>query len=170
MGKPYKNKDTTHKKSSPKSHQKDNDEKTKASAREGLGVKSANAWEDVKFNSRDRKEKFLRLMGAEKQRKHGGKILVGEKAHQHAKAGVGVEKIGESLERQFHEGLDHKTSWNRHAGLGCSQSSSSTILQNKSIRLDNDETLEQPQRTPKGKYTMNFVKSSDWLSACFNFM
>ncbi|CDS41193.1 Small acidic protein [Echinococcus multilocularis] len=131
----------------------------KASSSGVSGVHSANAWEDVKFESNDRKEKFLRLMGAQKQRKHTGGIQVGEKTVTHARAGVGVEEIGKNLERQFAEGMEYKSSWNRHAGLGCSNESSSSPLRNAPIQPGRDEESTVP--CSDNKYTVKFVKSSD---------
>ncbi|KAL5111817.1 Small acidic protein [Taenia crassiceps] len=107
----------------------------KASSSTVSGVHSANAWEDVKFESDDRKEKFLRLMGAQKQRKHTGSIQIGEKTVTHTRAGVGIEEIGKNLERQYAEGLEYKSSWNRHAGLGCSNESSSSPPRGESVQL-----------------------------------
>lgn len=123
------------------------------------GVHSANAWEDVKFESNDRKEKFLRLMGAQKQRKHTGSIQIGEKTVTHTRAGVGIEEIGKNLERQYTEGLEYKSSWNRHAGLGCSNESSSSPPRDESAQLDKDE--ETRVLPSDSKYAMKFVKSSD---------
>ncbi|VDK32876.1 unnamed protein product [Taenia asiatica] len=123
------------------------------------GVHSANAWEDVKFESSDRKEKFLRLMGAQKQRKHTGSIQIGEKTVTHTRAGVGIEEIGKNLERQYAEGLEYKSSWNRHAGLGCSVESSSSPPRSESVQLDKDE--ESKVLPSDNKYAMKFVKSSD---------
>ncbi|VDM33692.1 unnamed protein product [Hydatigera taeniaeformis] len=129
----------------------------KASSLEASVVHSANAWEDVKFDSNDRKKKFLRLMGAQKQRKHTGSIQIGEKAVTHKRAGVGVEEIGKDLERQFTEGLEHKSSWSRHAGLGCSNENSSP--HGEPARPNKDEESEVPHLDDK--YTVKFVKSSD---------
>lgn len=171
MGKHHKDKDPEHKSkkhSSKHKHRHSNDDTEKESRpsdADGLGVKSANAWEDVKFDSKDRKDKFLRLMGAEKQRKHGGKIQIGEKTVQHNRAGQGVEEMGKNLEKQFKDGLEYRSSFNRHAGFGASSAGSSTLLQKKSVRLDggDDEDNEPEKPAPKstGKYMMNFVKSSD---------
>ncbi|KAM7541595.1 hypothetical protein Aperf_G00000038443 [Anoplocephala perfoliata] len=119
-----------------------------------LEVHSANAWEDVKFESDAKKDKFLRLMGAQKQRKHPGSIQIGETTVAHARAGVGVEELGKNLEKQFSEGLEHRASWKRHAGLGCSGERPSSLDPNRSDKEDKQESHSS------GKY-MNFVKSSD---------
>ena len=121
-------------------------------------VHSANAWEEVKFESEERKEKFLRLMGAQKQRKHAGSIKIGENSVTHTRAGVGVEEMGKDLERQFTEGLEHKFLGNRHAGLGCSDEGSSPILRSRSFCVDEDK--ESEVQSQGGKYMMRFVKSS----------
>lgn len=141
----------------PNHKHKRNKEETKGgkSSAKDLEVHSANAWEDVKFESDAKKEKFLRLMGAKKQRKHVGSIKIGEKTVAHTRAGVGVEELGKNLEKQFSEGLEHRTPWNRHAGLGCSSEGPSSLHQN---RLD--EESQQEASHSSGMY-MNFVKSSD---------
>ncbi|VDL59604.1 unnamed protein product [Hymenolepis diminuta] len=134
---------------------KEEREQRKSTAKE-LEVHSANAWEDVQFESEEKKEKFLRLMGAQKERKHAGTIRIGEKPVKHTPAGVGVEELGKNLEKQFSEGLEHKVSWNRHAGLGCATEGSSSLHEDHS----EDEEDENKSSLSKGKY-MNFVKSSD---------
>ncbi|VDD74794.1 unnamed protein product [Mesocestoides corti] len=131
----------------------------KGSSTGDAGVHSANAWEDVKFDSKDRKEKFLRLMGAKKHQKQSSCTKAGEEVVTHTRAGVNVQKIGENLERQFVEGLEHKSSRNRHAGLGCSSEGSLSPSGNLPIRLDREEEPEKSAAKSGGKYLMNFVKS-----------
>nr|CUU97378.1 hypothetical transcript [Hymenolepis microstoma] len=138
-------------------HRKDKEEKEKRKVtKKELEVHSANAWEDVQFESDAKKEKFLRLMGAQKERKHAGTIQIGEKPVKHTPAGVGVDELGKNLEKQFSEGLEHKAPRNRHAGLGCATESSSSLHENYSEE-EGDNTKSS---LLKGKY-MNFVKSSD---------
>ncbi|VDN96531.1 unnamed protein product [Rodentolepis nana] len=138
-------------------HRKDKEEKEKIKVnKKEIEVHSANAWEDVQFESEAKKEKFLRLMGAQKERKHAGTIQIGEKPVKHTPAGVGVDELGKNLEKQFTEGLEHKAPWNRHAGLGCATEGSSSLHENHS----GEEEGNAKSSLLKGKY-MTFVKSSD---------
>ena len=119
---------------------------------------SANAWEEVRFESEERKEKFLRLMGAQKQRKRTGGSQIGANSVIHTRAGTDVEEIRKNLERQFTEGLEYKSHWNRHVGLGCSSEGSSSLLQDHSVHVNE---VEESKTLPRNsKYTINFVKSS----------
>ncbi|VDL86933.1 unnamed protein product [Schistocephalus solidus] len=117
-----------------------------------INIHSANAWENVKFETPDRKEKFLRLMGAEKYKKQVAEAKKEEKSAQHSRAGVGVEKIGENLERQFREGLEHRALGAQHVGLGCHSVELSRSADDNFLPLDKDSL--------KRKYFNAFVHGS----------
>ncbi|XP_064628536.1 small acidic protein-like [Lineus longissimus] len=79
-------------------------------------VHSANAWEQANLGDDDRKQKFLRLMGAGKKQ-HSGRFVIGDTKTVHTKA-VDSEKKVREIEEQYNEGMEHKLVSPRHAGLG----------------------------------------------------
>ncbi|VEL35334.1 unnamed protein product [Protopolystoma xenopodis] len=80
------------------------------------GTHSANSWEEADLGSNERKEKFLRLMGASSKREHKGKIVIGE-YERNARATANTEIIIQNLEEQFKGGLKHAAYERKHCGL-----------------------------------------------------
>ncbi|CAF2775612.1 unnamed protein product [Rotaria sp. Silwood2] len=91
-------------------------------------VHTANDWENADLGDDQRKQKFLRLMGAKKhkdetqvdrQDSHGSNHdddASSEKKHSRSK--VENETIERELEKQFNEGLQSKITHTHHIGLG----------------------------------------------------
>ncbi|XP_074661729.1 small acidic protein-like [Tubulanus polymorphus] len=80
-------------------------------------VHSANQWESVDLGDNDRKNKFLRLMGASKK-EHHGRFVIGDSHRDHTKAGGNVDE--KDIEKEFEKGIDYKLSsgYKQHKGLG----------------------------------------------------
>lgn len=77
-------------------------------------------WATADLGSDERKQKFLRLMGASK-REHTGRLVIGEhKSTSHLRSGQEDRKMNEQLEMQYQQGMDGKLSGRnrRHCGLG----------------------------------------------------
>ncbi|XP_053742042.1 small acidic protein [Synchiropus splendidus] len=80
-------------------------------------------WATADLGSDERKQKFLRLMGAAKK-EHTGRLVIGDhKSTSHLRSGNEDRKINEQLEIQYQQGLDGKLSGRnrRHCGLGFSE-------------------------------------------------
>ncbi|KAG2462168.1 SMAP protein, partial [Polypterus senegalus] len=81
------------------------------------------SWEAADLGNDERKQKFLRLMGAGKK-EHTGRIVIGDhKSTSHFRTGEEDKKINTELEHQYQQGLDGKLSGRnrRHCGLGFSE-------------------------------------------------
>ncbi|XP_041651528.1 small acidic protein [Cheilinus undulatus] len=80
-------------------------------------------WASADLGSDERKQKFLRLMGAGKK-EHTGRLIIGDhKSTAHHRSGQEDKKISEQLEQQYQQGMDGKLSGRnrRHCGLGFSE-------------------------------------------------
>uniref|UniRef100_A0A3Q3XJR6 Small acidic protein n=1 Tax=Mola mola TaxID=94237 RepID=A0A3Q3XJR6_MOLML len=80
-------------------------------------------WASADLGSNERKQKFLRLMGAAKK-EHTGRLVIGDhKSTSHFRSGQEDKKISEQLEMQYQQGMDGKLSGRnrRHCGLGFSE-------------------------------------------------
>lgn len=84
---------------------------------------SSSSWEEADLGDVERKQKFLKLMGAEKK-EHKGRFIIGDhKSTSHFRTGEEDKKISAELEHQYKQGLDSKLSGrnDRHCGLGFSE-------------------------------------------------
>ncbi|XP_069479863.1 small acidic protein [Ambystoma mexicanum] len=84
----------------------------------------SSTWTQADLGNEERKQKFLRLMGAGKK-EHTGRLIIGDhKSTSHLRTGEEDKKICDELENQFHQGMDSKLSGRnrRHCGLGFSES------------------------------------------------
>lgn len=80
-------------------------------------------WASADLGSDERKQKFLRLMGAGKK-EHTGRLIIGDhKSTSHCRSGVENKRMNSDLELQYQQGLDGKLSGRdrRHCGLGFSE-------------------------------------------------
>ncbi|TNN00683.1 hypothetical protein fugu_011929 [Takifugu bimaculatus] len=90
-------------------------------------------WSSADLGSDERKQKFLRLMGAGKK-EHTGRLVIGDHKSTVAcgwrsrcdavySSGTEDEKINEELEMQYQQGMEGKLSGRnrRHCGLGFSE-------------------------------------------------
>nr|XP_057932548.1 small acidic protein [Doryrhamphus excisus]XP_057932549.1 small acidic protein [Doryrhamphus excisus]XP_057932550.1 small acidic protein [Doryrhamphus excisus]XP_057932551.1 small acidic protein [Doryrhamphus excisus] len=83
-------------------------------------------WASADLGSDERRQKFLRLMGASKK-EHTGRLVIGDhKSTSHFRSGNEDKKINQQLEMQYQQGMDGKLSGRnrRHCGLGFSESDS----------------------------------------------
>ncbi|XP_037538488.1 small acidic protein [Nematolebias whitei] len=80
-------------------------------------------WGSADLGSDERKQKFLRLMGASKK-EHTGRLVIGDhKSTSHFRSGQEDKKMNEDLEHQYYQSMDGKLSGRnrRHCGLGFSE-------------------------------------------------
>lgn len=82
-------------------------------------VHSANSWEKADLGDTDRKNKFLRLMGAGKK-EHHGRFVIGDQKGVPARKVEDTETVSKELENQYNQGMEHRLTGGRkgHIGLG----------------------------------------------------
>uniref|UniRef100_A0A8C8VI30 Small acidic protein n=1 Tax=Pelusios castaneus TaxID=367368 RepID=A0A8C8VI30_9SAUR len=83
----------------------------------------SSSWEAVDLGNEERKQKFLRLMGAGKK-EHTGRLVIGDhRSTSHFRTGEEDKKMNEDLESQFQQSMDSTVSGRnrRHCGLGFSE-------------------------------------------------
>lgn len=83
----------------------------------------SSSWEAADLGDNERKQKFLRLMGAGKK-EHTGRIVIGDhKSTSHFRTGEENKRMNNELEDLYQQGLDSKLSGRdrRHCGLGFSE-------------------------------------------------
>ncbi|KAM6202797.1 small acidic protein [Rhynchocyon petersi] len=80
-------------------------------------------WEAADVGNEERKQKFLRLMGAGKKEYTGHLVIGDHKSTSHFRTGEEDKKINEELESQYPQSMDSKLSgrYRRHCGLGFSE-------------------------------------------------
>uniref|UniRef100_A0A3Q3X7J6 Small acidic protein n=1 Tax=Mola mola TaxID=94237 RepID=A0A3Q3X7J6_MOLML len=101
-------------------------------------------WASADLGSNERKQKFLRLMGAAKK-EHTGRLVIGDhKSTSHFRSGELLHEISEQLEMQYQQGMDGKLSGRnrRHCGLGFSEPNSPPSP--PSLRQPNAADIKQP--------------------------
>ncbi|CAM4583523.1 unnamed protein product [Leuciscus chuanchicus] len=100
------------------------DEKCKGTKRPASPDETGSTkWTSADLGTDERKQKFLRLMGAGKK-EHTGRLVIGDhKSTSHFRSGSEDQKINAELEHQYQQGLDGKMSGRnrRHCGLGFSE-------------------------------------------------
>ncbi|KAK7877699.1 hypothetical protein WMY93_031586 [Mugilogobius chulae] len=100
----------------------------------------ASQWDSADLGSDERKQKFLRLMGASKK-EHTGRLVIGDhKSTSHFRTGLEDRRMNRELEDQFQQGLDGKLSGRnrRHCGLdlvslNLNQNLNQTVLQSLNL-------------------------------------
>ncbi|XP_054632976.1 small acidic protein [Dunckerocampus dactyliophorus] len=110
-------------------------------------------WASADLGSDERRQKFLRLMGASKK-EHTGRLVIGDhKSTSHFRSGKEDKKISQQLEMQYQQGMDGKLSGRnrRHCGLGFSESDSSDV----------PPAENQSEVTPKPETSPNESKDSE---------
>lgn len=118
-------------------------------------------WASADLGSDERKQKFLRLMGAGKK-EHTGRLVIGDhKSTSHVRSGLEDRHINQQLEQQYQQGLDGKLSGRnrRHCGLGFSESEPDPP---PSAPVDTQTTPADPHETDSDKdQTEDQDRSSD---------
>ncbi|NWX97552.1 SMAP protein, partial [Nothoprocta ornata] len=80
----------------------------------------SSSWEAADLGNEERKQKFLRLMGAAKK-EHTGRLVIGDhRSTSHFRTGEEDKKMNEELESQYQQSMDSTMSGRnrRHCGLG----------------------------------------------------
>ncbi|XP_062860637.1 small acidic protein [Trichomycterus rosablanca] len=145
-------------------------------------------WESADLGTDERKNKFLRLMGA-KKKEHTGRLVIGDhKSTSKVRTDAEDQRISSELEHQYQQGLDGKLSGRnrRHCGLGFSEpaprpesvieserpgnaDSSSEPIQEHQEEPEKKNVPSQDQENPKTSdskedrkksFKMSFVKAS----------
>ncbi|CAN8214672.1 unnamed protein product [Coccothraustes coccothraustes] len=83
----------------------------------------SSSWEAADLGNEERKQKFLRLMGAAKK-EHTGRLVIGDhRSTSHFRTGEEDKKMNEELESQYQQSMDSTMSGRnrRHCGLGFSE-------------------------------------------------
>ncbi|XP_071975262.1 small acidic protein [Engystomops pustulosus] len=96
-------------------------------------------WDRADLGNDERKQKFLRLMGAGKK-EHTGRLVIGDhKSTSHFRSGEEDRKMNDDLEHQYQQSMDSSTSGRnrRHCGLGFSEP---TIAEEKPPPLERAES------------------------------
>ncbi|XP_059190622.1 small acidic protein [Centropristis striata] len=83
----------------------------------------ATQWASADLGSSERKQKFLRLMGAGKKEPTGRLVIGDHKSTSHFRSGQEDRRMNEQLEMQYQQSMDGKLSGRnrRHCGLGFSE-------------------------------------------------
>ncbi|XP_064193085.1 small acidic protein [Anguilla rostrata] len=116
----------------------------------------ANTWEDADLGNDERKQKFLRLMGAAKK-EHTGRLVIGDhKSTSHFRSGAEDKKINTELEHQYQQGMEDKLSGRnrRHCGLGFTEpdlpeESNSTAQPGKEDSPESGGAADEPEPEPE---------------------
>ncbi|XP_049930173.1 small acidic protein [Epinephelus moara] len=110
-------------------------------------------WASADLGSNERKQKFLRLMGAGKK-EHTGRLVIGDhKSTSHFRTGQEDKKMNEQLEQQYQQSMDGKLSGRnrRHCGLGFSepepQSCPSPPVDNQTKAIESDKSTNEKEPT-----------------------
>ncbi|KAG8438440.1 hypothetical protein GDO86_008935 [Hymenochirus boettgeri] len=104
------------------------------------------SWEGADLGNEERKQKFLRLMGAGKK-EHTGRLVIGDhKSTSHFRSGAEDRKMNDELEYQYQQSMDSSVSGRnkRHCGLGFSD-----VDQQEDNAQPNTEQLPQPDEVPE---------------------
>ncbi|KAF1386477.1 hypothetical protein PFLUV_G00095260 [Perca fluviatilis] len=80
-------------------------------------------WASADLGSNERKQKFLRLMGASKKEPTGRLVIGDHKSTSHFRSGQEDRQMNQQLEMQYQQSMDGKLSGRnrRHCGLGFSE-------------------------------------------------
>nr|XP_055029437.1 small acidic protein [Misgurnus anguillicaudatus] len=110
-------------------------------------------WETADLGTDERKQKFLRLMGAGKK-EHTGRLVIGDhKSTSHLRSGMENREISDALEHQYQQGLDGKLSGRnrRHCGLGFNEPDPPAERQSSEGTASSEKAPEQPSEEHKDK-------------------
>jgi len=142
-------------------------------------IHSANNWEKAELDGDEkRKLKFLKLMGATKQKDSAISEEANKLAqHQHSRPTNEIKKIDQDLEKQFTESLTSKINRTNHVGLGFGGNAgfAPKPQSNTHKKFDDDDepqkkseapststSTETTKEDPKLKFKkMTFVKSNN---------
>ncbi|NWH84608.1 SMAP protein, partial [Aegithalos caudatus] len=156
--------------------------------RERVLPQGSSSWEAADLGNEERKQKFLRLMGAAKK-EHTGRLVIGDhRSTSHFRTGEEDKKMNEELESQYQQSMDSTMSGRnrRHCGLGFSEedeheeeaaghsSDESSEDSESGSDSEQEESAEELQATEKhdeaevpenkkeakSNYKMMFVKAS----------
>ncbi|KAK7497213.1 hypothetical protein BaRGS_00011507 [Batillaria attramentaria] len=117
-----------------------------------IQVHSANAWEKADLGDEDRKNKFLKLMGAGKK-EHHGRFVIGDHEPSHTRPSKDTENLEHNLEDQYQQSLAHRLAGGRrgHIGLGFhDDEDSSESEKNKDDRQKEKSDDDDPDRGVEG--------------------
>ncbi|NXI48538.1 SMAP protein, partial [Galbula dea] len=102
------------------------------------------SWESADLGNEERKQKFLRLMGAGKK-EHTGRLVIGDhRSTSHFRTGEEDKKMNEELESQYQQSMDSTMSGRnrRHCGLGFNEESEE---QEEAVGHSSEESSEDSE-------------------------
>ncbi|KAK7160110.1 hypothetical protein R3I93_007921 [Phoxinus phoxinus] len=127
------------------------DEKCKGTKRPASPDETGSTkWTSADLGTDERKQKFLRLMGAGKK-EHTGRLVIGDhKSTSHFRSGSEDQKINAELEHQYQQGLDGKMSGRnrRHCGLGFSEPDDPPAASPSAAVPEKSDSSEKPSEQP----------------------
>ncbi|KAL7992153.1 hypothetical protein Chor_016409 [Crotalus horridus] len=131
----------------------------------GHGVKraaspdlGAGSWEAADLGNEERKQKFLRLMGAGKK-EHTGRLVIGDhRSTSHFRTGEEDKKMNDELETQFQQSMDSTMSGRnrRHCGLGFSE-----LEEERGAAPEEEEEEEEEEDSPGSESSEDSESDSD---------
>ncbi|XP_074005187.1 small acidic protein isoform X1 [Numenius arquata] len=104
----------------------------------------SSSWEAADLGNEERKQKFLRLMGAGKK-EHTGRLVIGDhRSTSHFRTGEEDKKMNEELESQYQQSMDSTMSGRnrRHCGLGFSEVFQESEEQEEAAGHSSEESSE----------------------------
>lgn len=117
-------------------------------------------WESADLGTDERKQKFLRLMGAGKKESTGRLVIGDHKSTSHFRSGAEDRQMNNALEHQYQQGIDGKLSGRnrRHCGLGFSEpdppaESHSTVVSEE--KASSEKGPEQPSEKHKDEKSLS---------------
>ncbi|XP_051725910.1 small acidic protein [Ctenopharyngodon idella] len=126
------------------------DEKCKGTKRPASPDETGSTqWTSADLGTDERKQKFLRLMGAGKK-EHTGRLVIGDhKSTSHFRSGSEDQKINAELEHQYQQGLDGKISGRnrRHVGLGFSEPDPPAVSLSAAVPEKSDSSEKASEQT-----------------------
>ncbi|XP_053174489.1 small acidic protein [Scomber japonicus] len=117
-------------------------------------------WSSADLGSNERKQKFLRLMGAGKKEPTGRLVIGDHKSTSHFRSGQEDRRMNEQLEMQYQQGMDGKLSGRnrRHCGLGFSEPEPES---DPSLPLENQTKATEPEKSTDEKESSDEKESAD---------
>lgn len=105
-------------------------------------------WQSADLGTDERKQKFLRLMGAGKK-EHTGRLVIGDhKSTSHFRSGAEDRRMNADLEHQYQQSLDGKLSGRnrRHCGLGFSEPDEVAESPNAAVSETSNSSENPPEQ------------------------
>ncbi|XP_078000247.1 small acidic protein-like [Glandiceps talaboti] len=119
---------------------------------EDSSLHSANSWETADLGDDQRRQKFLRLMGAGKK-EHHGRFQIGDHNPVHSRSGNEEKNMEKELQNQYEHSLAEKLSGRtkRHVGLGFVEEEPEISDKKEEKQGDKKEDEDKQEKKEDGK-------------------